>query len=202
MNIYLVPACQTDLTRKGRVQSQLHVRLDRDGQRQAKAFAQTLKSRHPTIIYCSDVHKETGDILHSELKIPLKILPELKPFHFGKHTSRKSEQVENVIQALMEQWEKNPDIPIRGGDSWTSFRKRYIAFIEKTLAMTGEVIVVTDLAGIRTARVREFKSLADDNSIQSKIYILSRKENHAATDQKAAPVERQAERSGPVVQYA
>jgi broad specificity phosphatase PhoE len=47
-------------------------------------------------------------------------------------------------------WKINPAVPIRGGDSWSSFHKRFAAAVQRI--MSGTVALVTDELGIRALR--------------------------------------------------
>ena len=77
-----------------------------------------------TIIIGVDVPWEDRPALETKFGPALKSRFAHK-FRVGPlHRRKQSEELRPILEKLVELWETNPNIPISGGDSWTSFTRR------------------------------------------------------------------------------
>ena len=52
--------------------------------------------------------------------------------------------VTDILRMLEKRWEQNPDVPIKGGDSLTSFTKRFARRMNMLFSSGGTALLVTD----------------------------------------------------------
>lgn len=142
--IYIVPTPENTMERKQRVPGWTVVKLDRKAKREWTALTAQLKEKGITDVYSSDLDTEAGQLLASELHVPLKHEFALRRFRIGRFHGIKLSDLGMAMERVEQKWKKNPDIPIREGDSLTSFMHRFSARFNTLLMNTGSVAFVTD----------------------------------------------------------
>lgn len=152
MIVYIVPSPPNALDRKKRASGWRMVPLDRESKRNIKKMADFLREYGAARILCSDLDQEAGNILGQELRLPVKKEWNLRRFNVGRHHAAPEEKISEILTGLEDKWKGNPDISIRGGDSWTSYQKRFIANFQKLLAEDGTSILVTDCRTVQVIR--------------------------------------------------
>ena len=187
---FLFPAGQNEISRRGREPGWKKKRdgsplaLDRDGFRQAKALAGQLRGKGITRIHCADVHASTAQVVKGVLGIPIEIDEKLRPFNPGKHSCASVAAIDDILKRLVEEWKSKPELPMIRGDSFISYRNRFLRGAEPILDSGATVVLILDLRNIRFLRTREAVSLINDHSIRAdRIYILKREDSDAHTNQ-------------------
>lgn len=145
MIAFLVPTPENVLDKKGRASGWRNVPIkDVHEKRKFRRMATHLKDKGASKIVCSDLDEEAANILGAELNLPVKREWFMRRFNFGKHHAAQLDKAETILGELEEKWKANPDIPMRGGDSLSSYKKRFIEGFKKFLESDGTAIVVTD----------------------------------------------------------
>ena len=152
MILYVIPTPENILERKHRVAGWRMVMLDRAASKRLQDMAKHLKDSGAARVLCSDLDEEAGRILGRELKLPVKAEFSLRRFNFGRHHAAPEDKANDILQELETKWEKNPAIPIRGGDSWMSFEKRFVKAIKNLLDQDGTSILATDVRMVGVIR--------------------------------------------------
>lgn len=144
MIAFLVPTPENRLDKKGRASGWWNVPIDRHAEKGFRFMAKHLKGVDARAIICSEFDRRAANILGSELNLPVRCEWFMRRFNFGAHHGAPINTVERILTELDEKWKANPDIPMRKGDSFTSFRKRFISGFQDFLIPGGTNIIVTD----------------------------------------------------------
>jgi broad specificity phosphatase PhoE len=175
MLLYLVPVPENKLDLKGRETGWHRVPLDRESKKEFRERLKQLGDKGVEYVLGSDLDTEAVHVAANELHLPIRIQFELRRFNLGKHHAAPADTIDGVLRALIEQWKVNPDIPIRaGGDSLTSYQRRFVSFVRKTLTEKGTAALVTDLRSIRMMRDFDPNALINNGNpvFRNKIYVL------------------------------
>lgn len=144
MILYIVPTPVNKLDLKARVSGWRHVPLDRKAKQEWRAILAQLKDKGASCVYSSDLDEEAAHIAGDELHIPARPEFPLRRFNVGRHHASKLDSVADILGNLEKKWKQNADIPIRGGDSLTSFTKRFSRRLNSLLSSTGTAVLVAD----------------------------------------------------------
>jgi broad specificity phosphatase PhoE len=147
--LYLVPLPENKLDRKGRETGWHRVPLDRESKKEFRERLKILTDKGVQYVLGSDLDTEAVNLAANELHLPQRIEFGLRRFNLGRHHATASDTLNSILGTVLEQWAANPDVPLRGGDSRTSYEKRFIAFISKKITEKGTAALVTDLRSIR-----------------------------------------------------
>jgi broad specificity phosphatase PhoE len=175
MLIYLVPTPENKLERKGRESGWHRVPLDRDAKKELRERMKPLADKGVQYVLGSDLDTEAVNVAAQQLHVSPRTEFALRRFNLGRHHAAPADTVQSVLGTVLEQWKQNPDIPLRGGDSLTSYQKRFVAFIrEKLLPQKGTAALVTDLRSIRMMRDFDPHALINNGNpvFREKIYVL------------------------------
>jgi len=145
MTLYLIPKPPDKLGRKNRESGWRHVPFDRQARKEIEDRVEPLRDKGITAVYSSDLDTKYAEIIRDHIDIPT-VRPEfhLRRFNVGKlHTADRS-IVDEQLRNLSQKWAKNKDIPVRGGDSLTSFEKRFIKRYKQILAEQGTAAMIVD----------------------------------------------------------
>jgi len=132
------------MERKQRVPSWTVVKLDRKAKREWLELIAQLKDKGVTDVYSSDLDTEAAQLLASELHVPLRHEFAFRRFRIGRFHGIRLSDLGIAMERVEQKWRKNPDIPIREGDSLTSFMKRFASRFNTLLKNTSPVAFVTD----------------------------------------------------------
>jgi broad specificity phosphatase PhoE len=173
--IYLIPLPENRLDRRGRASGWRQVPIERDGKSKLRELASQLKDRGVTEVFASDLDKNAAECVAQELKATVRAEFSLRRFNFGHCHGSPLSKAEQILSDLTKKWEANPDVPIRGGDSLTSFRKRWDRMYDK-LMQKDCVALVTDERTIRWMRDRDTHAFIRNGNALSRdrIYVLKR----------------------------
>lgn len=150
MTLYLVRVAPNRLLRKQRAQGWRHVGLDDIALTALSTRIMPLKGLGVSRVYSSDLHREDAEVIAKLLGLPSSSHFSLRPFNIGRHHAKPEGNIEVILEGLVPQWVKNPAIPIRGGDSWASYEKRFLARVKQILKGKTDAILVTDDRGMRS----------------------------------------------------
>src|SRR5258705_3935025 len=107
-----------------------HTPCSREELRKLQALTPRLAELGCSKIVCSDLDAQSGDALARRLNVPVEEWPSLRRFNVGKHHGRYTADVVTTPERIAA-----PDVPIKGGDSRTSFEKRIAASREKLMSV-------------------------------------------------------------------
>jgi hypothetical protein len=148
MSIFIVPTPENVMERKQRVPGWTVIKLDRKAKREWLTLIAQLKDKGVTHVYSSDLDTEAGQLLASELHVPLKSEFTLRRFRIGRFHGIKLSDLGIAMERIEQKWKHNPDIPIREGDSLTSFMRRFAVRFSSMLSNVEPVAFVTDVLTI------------------------------------------------------
>jgi broad specificity phosphatase PhoE len=189
MQVFIVPVGATIYSRKGRAHGWRHYNIDREGMKQVKDMARTLRERGIQKVFCSDLHTQTGFAIGRELRVPTVTERNWRHFNVGRHAGKYRDEVENILETVSEKWAADKTIPIAGGDSWLSYTKRLNRALTSLLKSgLPSVALVLDVRGIQTfkemvtagANASPSKSLLEKNGTINPDKVLSVKLTTAA----------------------
>jgi len=149
--IYVMASPPNKLDKRGRVSGWRFVPLEPKAKQEWRTLLAPLKGKVANVIV-SDLDAEAGNVAGAELGVPVRTDYGYRRFNFGRFHARDSAIADGAIRAVEDKWKSNPDMPIREGDSLTSYRKRFVANFEKLLAKDSDCLFVTDARTIAVIR--------------------------------------------------
>jgi broad specificity phosphatase PhoE len=150
--IYVVAAPQNKLEKRGRVCGWHFISLDKKAKEEWRGLLAPLKGKEIANVVASDLDREAANVAGSELGLPVRTDYQYRRFNFGRFHARDSVLADGAVRVVEEKWRDNPDIPLREGDSLTSYRKRFIESFKKLLDKEGDCLFVTDVRSIAVIR--------------------------------------------------
>jgi len=150
--IYIVATPPNKLDKKGRVSGWRHVPLERKTKDSWRANLAPLKGRELNAIVSSDLDSEAANLAGAELGVPVRTDFGYRRFNVGRRHASPADAANEAIRTVEFKWARNPDIPIREGDSLTSLRNRLVKNIERLLDEGKDVLFVTDMRTIAFIR--------------------------------------------------
>jgi broad specificity phosphatase PhoE len=153
MILYAIPTAPNRILRRGKAPGWRRVRLDKAAQEAFVALCGQLRGRGITTVYASDLHEAEGMIASELLDAPLVTGFQFRSFNPGRSTGRPQADIDRILEVLVaNHWKVNPAVPIRGGDSWVSFDKRFGESVRRVLQANVSTALVTDYLGMRALR--------------------------------------------------
>jgi broad specificity phosphatase PhoE len=149
--IYVLCVPQNKLDKRGRVSGWHFVPLERKAKQEWRALLAPLKGKVSHVV-SSDLDCEAGNVAGNELGVPVRTDYIYRRFNFGRFHARDSALADGAIRVVEEKWRNNPNVPLREGDSLTSYKKRFIANFEKLLDSGKTVLFITDSRSIAVIR--------------------------------------------------
>lgn len=145
MILYLIPCPPNKLARKNRESGWRHVPFDRQARKEMENIVEPLRGLGITVIHCSDLETKFAEIVRDKLNVP-NVRPDffLRRFNVGRQHASPCSDVDRIFGELIEKWKKNRDIPMRGGDSLTSFEKRFFKAYQKLTETAGVAALLVD----------------------------------------------------------
>jgi broad specificity phosphatase PhoE len=144
MILYILPTPLNKLDTKERVSGWHFIPLERKAKEAWKALFTQLKDKGIEYVVSGDLDQEAARIAGNELHVPVRTEFALRRFNFGRHHASKLDAVADILGVLEQKWQKNADVPIKGGDSLTSFERRFARRFNTLLSGTGTALFVTD----------------------------------------------------------
>jgi len=127
MKVLFVLPAESIYDQQGRVMAWKSTPAPKDKLRQLKDLVPRLKELGAEKVVCSDLDGQSGFFLARNLQVPCEEWKSLRRFNYGKWHGQKKDKAQTLLTEMKVKWEKNPDIPIQSGDSWTSFKNRLAA---------------------------------------------------------------------------
>jgi broad specificity phosphatase PhoE len=150
--IYVIASPPNKLDTKGRVSGWRHVPLLPKAKDSWRALLAPLKGRELNAIVSSDLDSEAANLAGRELGVPVRTDFGYRRFNVGRYHARPTAVTDDAIRAAEGRWARNPDIPIREGDSLTSLNKRLVKNFDRLLDEGKDVLFVTDIRTINFIR--------------------------------------------------
>lgn len=139
MRILFVLPAATIYDRQGRVMGWRATPCSRESLRELKALVPRLQELGPTKVIGSDLDHDSVWLLSRKLRVPYEEWHSLRRLNAGKLHGAPLSTFEEVLSTLPKD---KPDVPIKGGDSLTSFQKRVAASKERLRKLDGTTVVV------------------------------------------------------------
>lgn len=151
--VYLIPKPADRLGKRHLESGWRHVPLDREAIKELRSRVEPLKDKGITAVFVSDLDIKCGELVRTELNIH-NVRPEfqLRRFNAGKHHAGLSTHFDATLQSCLEKWKKNKDIPVRQGDSLTSFEKRFVKRWNQILSSEGTFAFIADVRTLSVIR--------------------------------------------------
>jgi broad specificity phosphatase PhoE len=152
MILYVVPSPMNKLDLKGRVSGWHFVPLLAKAKEEWHGILDQVRDKGIERIYASDCDKEAARYAGDYLHLPVSTEFSLRRFNVGRHHATRLDNLGDIFERLERQWKVNPDIPIKYGDSLTSFTKRFSRRFNTLISGTGVAAFITDLMTIAFIR--------------------------------------------------
>jgi len=152
MILYIAPTPLNKLDKKERVSGWHCVPLEKKAKQDWRAMLAQLKEKGVQRVLSSDLDQEAARIAGDELHVPVSTEYYLRRFNFGRFHATPLDNARTVLVGLEKRWAENPDIPIKEGDSLTSFMRRFPRRFNQLLSSTGTALLITDLLTIAFVR--------------------------------------------------
>lgn len=133
MKLIFIRHGETALNKEGKIRGWSDVPLDENGIKAANEVGRKLKSENLNVIFTSDLHRaeETAKIISKNTGAPIiESTKELRPWDVGDYTGKSGDEVGPIMQKYIED---SPHKPLSGGESFNTFKDRYLAFLNRIL---------------------------------------------------------------------
>lgn len=123
----------TKLNDSGKIRGWADVDLDEKGQEEAKEAGEELKKNPPDLLVVSDMKRtqETAEIISKITGSPIKeVSRDFRPWDLGDLTGQ---SVKGTLPIIQEYAKEKPDEKIPGGESFNSFKKRFLTGLEEVI---------------------------------------------------------------------
>lgn len=171
--IYVLCTPMNKLDKRGRVSGWRDVPLEKKAKEDWRTLLAALKDKGVQDVYGSDLDAEAVHAAGSELHVHAQHDYRFRRFNVGSRLHAKPlDVVDTELKRMSERWMKNPDLPIREGDSLTSYRKRFFKAIDELVKKGVDVLFVSDPFTLRSLRDREPKNwkMSDTGVRRDRIY--------------------------------
>ena len=144
MSVLFVLPAETIYDRQHRVMGWKATPSPRESLKQLKGIIPRLRELGAAAVVYSDFDVDSGYLLAKRLGVPFEEWMCLRRLNVGKHHGASASQFAKLEQEMSRIWTEKPDIPIKGGDSLTSFKKRVSALGDKLESLQTTTLVVAD----------------------------------------------------------
>ncbi len=141
MILFVLPAA-TIYDNQSRVMGWKATPPSRDSIRALKAIVPRLRELNVTKVIASDLDHDSAKLLARRLNVPVEEWSSLRRLNVGRWHGTNTSNFAELHTKMQSVWETKPDVPIKGGDSRTSYHKRIAATRDKLSKVNGTVIVV------------------------------------------------------------
>lgn len=152
MRILFVRHGETEWNASLRYQGHANIPLNEKGRAQAHAVAKRLKSYGVEAIYTSDLIRaeETARIIGADLKIPPKLMPDLREIDVGQWEGLTPEELYRRYPEHMREFDRDPARTVRlGGESYAQLQQRALTALNQIANnhQQGQTIVAVSHGG-------------------------------------------------------
>src|SRR5262249_9789092 len=116
----------------------------RDAIRELRTLVPRLRELGVAKVIACDLLSDSGKLLARRLNVPYEEWSSLRRFNVGKHHGRPVSLWKDIEASLVTVWDDKPDVPVKGGDSRTSFNKRMSSARERLASTRQNTLVVAD----------------------------------------------------------
>lgn len=109
-------------------------------------------------VISDDIHADDAKAIATAVSVESETGFKFRPFNVGRSKGLDGEYVEGILDGIQDRWKTNPDIPIKGGDSLSSYRKRFLGALEEMIRKGEDFALLTDERDIRFLRDGRFGS--------------------------------------------
>lgn len=171
--MYLLTLPENYLERKGRVTGWVTLHLKDTEKAQLRPLCAQLQGKGIACAYSSDLDSDALNVVADELKVERIPSFHYRRFNVGRNHKAKRGHVTMIVDHLVSEWQGNPAIPMRGGDSWMSLHKR-LESIWKLLDRTEPLVFVTDAQTATLIVYRDPKALLMNGTglKPGKVYVI------------------------------
>lgn len=143
MILFVLPAA-TIYDRQNRVMGWKSTPPSRDAIKELRAIVPRLRELGATKVIACDLLSDSGKLLARRLNVPYEEWSSLRRFNVGKHHGCSVTQWDDTKAKLDTVWVDKPDVPVKGGDSKTSFAKRVATAHERLKKVNDCTVIVAD----------------------------------------------------------
>ena len=143
MILFVLPAA-TIYDKQDRVMGWKSTPPSRDAMRELKHIVPRLRELHVSRVVACDLLSDSGKLLARRLNVPYEEWSSLRRFNVGRHHGAPASRFQELFQKMSSIWTEKPDVPVKGGDSLTSFNKRVAATREKLTHLQQNTLIVAD----------------------------------------------------------
>ncbi len=163
----------THLNVQGKLRGWHDVSLDENGLREAEELGLALIDKGIECIITSDLLRaqQTARAITNATGAPIVLVTNiLRPWHVGDLTGK---DVLETLPILREHASDKPDVSLEGGESFNSFRNRFLGGVKELLKEYEgtHVALITHHRGDRTVAAWEATGFADDLSIDLDVFL-------------------------------
>ncbi len=141
MILFVLPAA-TIYDTQSRVMGWKATPPSRDAIRALKSIVPRLRELNVTRVVASDLDHDSAKLLARRLNVPVEEWQSLRRLNVGRHHGVNSSKFSELHKSMEVVWADKPDVPIKGGDSLTSYKKRMAATVEKLFKLANANVVV------------------------------------------------------------
>lgn len=150
MKVLFVLPAESIYDQQQRVMGWKSTPAPREKLKKLKDLAPRLKELGAEKVVCSDLDGQSGFFLARNLGVPCEEWKSLRRFNYARAHGQNKDKAKKLLADMEERWKANPDIPIPGGDSLTSFKNRLAASKDKLKRNGQTYVVVADDFVVRT----------------------------------------------------
>jgi broad specificity phosphatase PhoE len=156
MKVLFVLPAESIYDQQQRVMGWRQTPAPREKLKKLKELTPRLKELGAQKVVCSDLDGQSGFFLARNLGVPCEEWKSLRRFNFANAHGQSKDKAEKLLSDMRERWKANPDIPIPGGDSLTSFKNRLAASKDKlkrngaTYVVVAAPFEIENLTGVAT----------------------------------------------------
>lgn len=153
--------------------------LPLSGEGQVEAWQLSMAMERPNILLCSDLRRavETAEIVAYHVNVRMGMpVRDFRPWDIGELAGQRAIEAVGILASYADQ---KPTEPVPGGESFDTFRRRFLVGLVRALeAYTGTIGIVTHYRCIRLLRAMEKGGWKLDGSIDQDEF--TRKGAHTA----------------------
>jgi broad specificity phosphatase PhoE len=170
---YYVRHGSTHLNSANKLRAWQDIPLDEDGKKEANKVGEQLKNKKIDVIVTSDLSRaeETARIIskHIGVKVSEKLLG-LRPWNLG---ALAGQDVKDTLPILEEFARNEPDSAIKEGESFNTFKRRYITTVKKLMTKYAgkNVVMVSHHRGDRILDAWEAKGDNPNMEVDLNIFL-------------------------------
>jgi len=162
---------ETALNADGKIRGWQDVPLNATGRKQADALGKKLANAGITHILTSDLSRaeDTANEIGKTTGIAVDRFSALRPWNLGTYTGKSAK---DAAATLEDHAHNKPDVPVDGGESFNSFKQRFLTGVQAALAAVpgAHVALVTHHRGERLFNAWLAKGMPADHSVDMNVF--------------------------------